>query len=112
MRSSSNGTRDSSVAAGKSRSASNDDSQHYAEEKGAAALVELYDAPIPGKQVLDLNVPLAQLLPTYDAARLMLSLCISRYDCMSLDEVVPDTDEVTVSIHYCSSWTRTRSRER
>jgi len=86
MRSSSRGTRGSDDVAGKSRSASNDmrdDSQHYAEDKGAAALVELYDAPIPGKQVLDLNVPLAQLLPTYDAARMMLGLCISRYDCTS-----------------------------
>jgi len=83
MRSSSNGTRGSDDALGKSRSASNDikdESEHYKEDSGAAALVELYDAPIPGKQVLDLNVPLAQLLPTYDAARMMLSLCISRYD--------------------------------
>ena len=93
MRSSSRGTHGSDDAAGKSRSASNDindERQHYAEEKGAAALVELYDAPIPGKQVLDLNVPLAQLLPTYDAARMMLSLCISRYDCTSRHDTPVD----------------------
>jgi hypothetical protein len=51
-----------------------EDNAAYLESDSSKALADLYDAPLPEKQVLDLNIPLHHLLPSLETTSKLLRL--------------------------------------